>query len=334
MSNLALPDQFQFYLDQVQGVLQRIPWPKVRYGLQVVLVVWLLSLLADLFWLLVPLPAGVTGVEQGQPVAISTPSRPVAQGAAVDVREMQGWHLFGAAQVAAMAEGEDAGGEVAALSPDAAGNAVKSRLPLKLAGVIKASDEKGGYAIIAAANASGLYKVGEKIEGFPDVTLAKVEADRAILNNRGSSEFLLLYDDEANQVADAGDAPVRALSTNAPKTVVDRRNDAQFSEMATNYRDRLVENPMSLADIIKVSVAKDGEGNVIGYRIRPGRDRKQFADFGLQSGDIVTSINGMPLNDPARAMELYGQLRDLKEASFVVQRGGEQINMMVGLKEN
>ena len=193
---------------------------------------------------------------------------------------------------------------------------------------------RGGYAIIAAANASGLYKVGEKIEGFPDVTLAKVEADRAILNNRGNSEFLLLYDDEANQVTDAGDAPVSALSTNAPKTVVDRRNDAQFSEMATNYRDRLVENPMSLADIIKVSVAKDGEGTVIGYRIRPGRDRKQFADFGLQSGDIVTSINGMPLNDPARAMELYGQLRDLKEASFVVQRGGEQINMMVGLKEN
>ena len=98
MSNLALPDQFQFYLDQVQGVLQRIPWPKVRYGLQVVLVVWLLSLLADLFWLLVPLPAGVTGVEQGQPVAISTPSRPVAQGAAVDVREMQGSRATGSSR--------------------------------------------------------------------------------------------------------------------------------------------------------------------------------------------------------------------------------------------
>ena len=82
---------------------------------------------------------------------------------------------------------------------------------------------------------------------------------------------------------------------------------------------------------IKVSVAKGDDGAVIGYKIRPGRNQKEFTDFGFQSDDIVTAINGVELNNPTKALEVYRMLREAKDATFSVKRGDEDLTLIVGL---
>ena len=40
----------------------------------------------------------------------------------------------------------------------------------------------------------------------------------------------------------------------------------------------------------------------------PGRNRQQFAKLGLQPGDLVLSVNGTPLDDPQRGMEIFNTI--------------------------
>ncbi|MDH3915422.1 MAG: PDZ domain-containing protein, partial [Chromatiales bacterium] len=66
---------------------------------------------------------------------------------------------------------------------------------------------------------------------------------------------------------------------------------------------------------------KDGQQQ--GDRVYPGRERQQFAKLGLRPGDLITQINGMSLEDPARGMEIFRGLSDATQVSVTVERGGQ-----------
>ncbi len=298
--------------------LSVIPATKVRYVLLLLTGIWFLSLLADFIWMWVPESKPSAVVNIVGPNVFSAMSGQQNQ-PTIDLSLMQSWQLFGSAEIV---------NPVASSSADTPNEASITSLQLILLGVIFSDIPEEGYAVIQGANIAGLVKVGESIPAGNNVSLAKVLVDRVIINNNGRMESLLLYTETPiNPESVPSSEPV------ASKSVMDQRNNPELSAIAGNYRNQLLTNPLSLADVIKVSIAKDAEGKLIGYRIRPGRDRAQFAQFGLQTGDVVTAINGTPLDDPAKAMELYGQLREAKEASFVVRRGDQEINLIVGLTQ-
>ena len=104
--------------------------------------------------------------------------------------------------------------------------------------------------------------------------------------------------------------------------------------MAGKYRQQLMKNPASLADVIRVSMNTDKDtGQLNGYRVRPGRHREAFTEFGFKPNDVVTAINGVELNDPAKTMEVYKMLRQAKEANFNVMRDGQTVTVMVSLDD-
>jgi general secretion pathway protein C len=78
----------------------------------------------------------------------------------------------------------------------------------------------------------------------------------------------------------------------------------------------------ALTEIIRPQpVFKDGKQQ--GYRVYPGRQRQQFAQLGLRPGDLITQINGMALDDPARGMEIFRGLADASSVTVTVDRNGE-----------
>lgn len=314
VSNRAATNNIESLLNQISRLFIALPMHKVRYLLVVLLVAWLLVLMADIFWRLVPVSATSAQLSTNTQSMASAPLPVVSK--SVDLGTMQSWYLFG---------GEAGMGASAEQGPLQDPNtAAATSLNLVLLGVLMSDIAEQSFAVIQSGQASALYKVGEELPIAAGVILAKVLVDRVIINNRGSMEALLLY--EENQVSLGVINPTQSV-------VIDKRNNAEVSTIANGYRNQLLTNPMSMTDVIKVSIAKGPDGNVIGYRIRPGRDRVQFAKFGLQAGDVVTSINGVSLDDPAKAMELYGQLKEAKEATFVVKRGNQDVNIIVGLNQ-
>jgi general secretion pathway protein C len=64
-------------------------------------------------------------------------------------------------------------------------------------------------------------------------------------------------------------------------------------------------------------------GQQQGYRVYPGRDRKQFAALGLRPGDLIKDIDGAALTDPKQAMQIFQSLGSAEEVSVTVERNGQ-----------
>lgn len=168
------------------------------------------------------------------------------------------------------------------------------------------------------------------------VKLAKILDDRVVIDNGGKYELLLLFDKEsmaaagsrALQPANPGETGATRRPAVSQRRVAGQR---QVTEMAENYRQRLYNNPQSLAQVVRISPVRDGTV-LQGYRVSAGRDREQFEAMGFKANDIVTGVNGITLTDQGKAMELYRVMRSATEASFEVLRDGEQLTLVVELE--
>lgn len=257
----------------------------------VVLIAWLL---ARIVWMLVP------GSAVGDPVAPDprVAERSTSQASRADVQLIANAHLFGEARAI-----EEAAPPPAANHDDLA----ETRLNLSLKGTITANDEQSSIAIIAdTGNQEKVYAIRDTV--VPGTTLHAVYADRVILNRGGALEALKLPKEFPQ-----GAQPVRR----AAPPPVSRAADANPS-----IQEVVTENVTKLADVIRPTpyfVA----GQQQGYRVYPGRDRKQFAALGLRPGDLIKDIDGAALTDPQQAMEIFQNLGNADQVSVTVERNGQ-----------
>lgn len=315
---------------KLMQVLQFLAAERLRTFLLCLATLCFLSLLADLFWRVLPEPRN--DVDGNLLLLLqSTPKAKKQEAIAVDLEQMQSWHLFGKPERLEEVLHEDKELEKTA-SDDEALEAKETKLRLKLLGLMRSSIDAESYAVIEANNAADLYQVGQALPVGQNIKLSRVLSDRVIIDNRGNFEALLLYD-ENERGAGRGSVTVNQSKQQEDNKTIDQRSNRRITAMANSYRQRLLSNPMSLADVISISMARDSSGNILGYSVRPGRDRRQFTELGLRSGDIVTAVNGISLQDPSGAMEIYNHLGGAKEASLSIKRGDEDIVILVGLSE-
>jgi general secretion pathway protein C len=85
-----------------------------------------------------------------------------------------------------------------------------------------------------------------------------------------------------------------------------------------------------LAEVVSISAVREGAA-LLGYRVSPGKDQEQFTQLGFKAGDVVTSVNGISLDNPANTMVLYNSLRDAGAAVFELQREDQQLTLSVNL---
>ncbi len=324
MERAAANQIIEQLLEKVTAVAARVPVEKVKLAIYVVLLLWVVDNLASLVWIAVPQPDATFVATSTSGKAQSTQRQ---TGQSANISKMQSWKLFGEVDASAAPEVEELN-PVATELDGIENDAVKTRLQLSLQGVVASSKPANSRAMIEYQKKQEVYKIGDKLPVGKRVELAKILSDRVILDNGGRYESLLLYDESAIARQAKGAAPKKS---GRGDKVIDRRGEERITKMAGDYRKQLLSDPTSLADVIKVSVAKGSDGEVMGYRIRPGKHRKQFSDLGLKSGDIVTEINGITLDNPARALEVYRLLREAQEASFAIKRGDEDVSIIVSL---
>lgn len=326
MDRASPNEQLSQYTAALMQFLARLPLDKVRYAIVLLLAVWMADRLATLVWVVVPLDETT-----GPVVAVSNTKTAGGKAEAVNIQRLQDLNLFGKADESA--EQEQPQQQVQAQLAGIEDNAVETRLQLTLNGIVASTNPKSSRAMIEYQRNEEQYKIGDKLPVGNHAVIAKILSDRVIIDNGGRYESLLLYDEKNNQrVASVASArsPVSSR-TAAGKKNIDKRGNEELTKMAAEYRQQLMSNPTSLADVIKVSVAKDKEGNVVGYKIRPGKHRQQFTDFGFRSGDIVTAINGIELNNPTKALEVYRLMRDADEATFSFKRNDEDMSVTVSI---
>jgi len=295
---------------------------------------WLLFSIAKLFWALVP--ANEVMPPELEIINPAPQGKARSKSSSVDIEQMREWHLFGEAgavdQAIIPAQAEPA---VTGAREGIEKGAKETKLQLRLRGVVASTEQGLGHAIIEYQNKQDVYAVEDKLPVPGDVTLAKVMPQQVVIDNGGTYELLPLYVDsdlDKQYKAQAGRS-LPARETNPPRDAaqeVDKRGDTEASGLAQSYRERLYQNPQSLAEVVSVSAVRV-DGELQGYRISPGKDATQFRQLGFEPGDLVTSVNGISLDDPSNTMRLYQTMRTATEAVFELERGEQAVSLSVSL---
>ncbi len=192
-------------------------------------------------------------------------------------------------------------------------DAPKTNIPLVLTGVIAASDPRNGLAILGEnASSAKVYAVGDIVPG--GVKLHSVLTDRVILDRNGNLESLTL----PRRSTAMAPPPVQSLPTENP--------------VAERMRQLITSEPGIISDIMRPQPVF-AQGKQRGYRVYPGRNRQAFVRLGLRPGDLVTAINGTPLDDPARGQEIFSTLASSSEAHVTVMRNGRQQDLTLNMAQ-
>ncbi|MDX9739574.1 MAG: type II secretion system protein GspC [Gammaproteobacteria bacterium] len=214
------------------------------------------------------------------------------------------WHLFGEAPVA---------GSVAAPIE----TLPETRLNLVLRGVV--AGENGG-AIIGTPNGNeSFYTIDARLPG--GAVLREVYGDRVVLERSGQRETLRL----PRESLDASPPP-------AARPVIEEPQVLEPEMSLNQYRDLALQNPAQLAEVVQVAPRNEG-GRFVGYEVQPGRDPGLLNRVGLMPGDVVTSVNGISLDTPARALGVLRSLRGRNEVTIQIQRGGVPRTLSVNLQD-
>jgi general secretion pathway protein C len=260
------------------------------------------------------------GVQAAVIVLDLIPERPIAAAAsagaaparaearsAVDVQGIIDAHLFGIADPA-----EPAGDPA---------DAPETRLSLVLAGTITASDPKQGFGIIGeSANNAKLYSVGDSVPG--GARLNAVYGDRVILERGGQLEALLLP--RQYKAGTGVTAPPPPPPMGVPQSA--------GSQVVERVKRMIAQDPGSVAEIMRPQPVF-ANGQQRGYRVYPGRNRAQFARLGLRPGDLVMSVNGTPLDDPQRGMEIFRSIGSSDQVRVTVERNGRPQELVLNMAQ-
>lgn len=263
-----------------------------------VLVLVLAWLLAQLVWAVAPAPTAARWMPV--PPAPNAPVRQVP------------------ANAAAMHGVGDLFGHYASTAADntnvrALATAPETQLNLKLLGILaNRQSPSQSRALIAPGNGDDQpYALGQAVTS--GVLLKAIFPDRVVLSRNGKLETLRLDLDQTS-ASNESDVPIAVAGQSAAN-----------SEKMSEIRTQLLANPAAAAQFIRVQPVEAPGGGQMGYRIYPGSNHSAFTATGLHPGDIVTAINGVPLNNPAQTLQLLSELSQAQQVSVSVKRGSQTL---------
>lgn len=265
--------------------------PALASLLLVVLIGWQI---ATIIWALVPGNAAGVAV----PLPASLPISGTLSNSRSDVTAIAASHLFGVAATGSS-------GVIAVIEPDA-DLADTHLVNLVLKGTVASQQAEFSVALIAdGSNEQKVYAIGDAIGS--GASLHAVYADRVVLNEKGLLTNLKL--------------PREFVTTQASNVRRATTRTRQVSRNSQSIQAVVSQNLTRLSDVIRPTPYLVN-GRPAGYRVYPGRDRKQFAALGLRPGDLIKDINGQSLTDPKQAMAIFQSLGTTDQVTVTIERNG------------
>ncbi len=264
-----------------------------------VLVVLVAYVLAQITWQVIPVPAEQHIVRSGE---VLTGTKHPGRSLKDQSDRLSALHVFGRP------------GAVKRSAPKVVERAPETSLNLTLHGVFADLKPELGAAIIGKAGSEQkYYKVGKKIMG--GVTLQAVHEDRVVLLRNGRSE-VLRFPKASKPVVTS------SRSKSASK--------ASSSSSLSTYKEMFKREPLKIFQHLRFVPVRTGK-QLKGYRILPQKNRDLYNRLGVRPSDLVTSVNGVPLNDDKQAMGLIKDLQSADNIELVVLRQGQQTTLSLDL---
>ena len=197
----------------------------------------------------------------------------------------------------------------------------ETKLNLTLKGVLAAIPMSRASAIIAKGKSGkeDIFSVGDKMPG--GILIKEIHPEYVVLERNGSLETLKLQ--KISGVAGFARSNNRRLSSSA--------RASSPAAALKEIRADILKNPTSFGDYALPVVVKEN-GRQIGYRLQPQKKGKLLAELGIQSGDVITQINGIKLDKPQNGISALRKLSTAKNLNIVVKRNGVETPLNISLQ--
>jgi type II secretion system protein C len=196
---------------------------------------------------------------------------------------------------------------------------LSSPADLKLIGVVTAQDPALSVAVLQQADGrTRAAAIGEIAFGARVVALGEgsvtieVGGQSRVLRLAGGTVAAPASEAPPPSAAPAAAAPA---PVNLPKQELDRRLAADMSRI--------------LAETTLVPVSEDGK--IVGFRLARVPDGTLLTEVGLRAGDVLTEINGTPIDGLPTLLGLWTRLQGESHVNAVVLRDGKPVPLVLNL---
>jgi len=206
----------------------------------------------------------------------------------------------------------------------------KTSLPIAVLAIMYAPPPNGIRWSVAVmrdteAKTTGAFPVGGKIHG---ATVTEILETRVYLDNEGKSEYIDLFEPPAPPPPPPGAAPPPAPDKNDALAMDMAKGIKKLSENKYELQRRTLESVLGNMALLSRSariVPEMKDGKASGFRLFAVRPDGPFALIGMQNGDIISSINGLEITSPEKALEVYAKLKSASHLSLGMERNGQKV---------
>ncbi len=103
-----------------------------------------------------------------------------------------------------------------------------------------------------------------------------------------------------------------------------KRTGERAYEIQRGTLESVLNNPSLLLRSACI-VLEIRHGKTVGFRLDVVKPGGPFARLGMQSGDVISSINGLDISSPERAREIYAELKSAIHVALGIERNGQRI---------
>jgi len=214
--------------------------------------------------------------------------------------------------------------------------APETQLKVTLRGIIAAPPPDGWVIIAESGGPDKFFPLGATIAG--NARIQEIHPDRVILLRNQQVETLEFPKDKDAKATRTPPPPMMAPpepeiteleeepapEEEAPEEAPPEEDPSQSLNY---YREQLLQNPANLAGLLQ-TLPVYRNGKLEGFRVRPGSKGANLLErFGLKSNDLVTSLNGIPLDNPMKAFEVLRGLRNAATLEVGLSRQGRSENL-------
>ena len=153
-----------------------------------------------------------------------------------------------------------------------------------------------------------LLREGDTLEKHPQARVVRIERGRVVLDNKGRREELLLAEADTGLAARAPEPPDRSSRRRS-------RRASTREPAAESLTDRLRDLNKANGGLDMGTIFSQGrllpkweDGALVGMELHDVEPDSIYEKVGLQEGNVITSVNGIALDDAAAASKLLPEL--------------------------
>jgi general secretion pathway protein C len=217
-----------------------------------------------------------------------------------------------------------------AVAPDPDEELAESKLQVRLIGTAAATDPAFSLAAVEDLRSRDrlVVRANDTLSG---ARVVRIERKRVVLENRGRLEAITL-DEEDTPKARPSTPPRKAVAQRtrgarrAPKrSVTDqvRRLASQANAAAKPVQQR----PQSVLTQARIVPRYGDGGELTGLELSAIKPGSLLENAGFQNQDLVVSVNGSRIDDPAQGLKSFRTLGQAQDFVVEVERGGQTVEI-------